>query len=369
MRKMIIFAYMPHNIIFDPLRPQVLPPLPPILDLNDKEITNLLIKARVEIAELKGYSEDINQRLLLSPAILKESIASSGVENINTTIVNVLENQLIPFDDQRQADKEVLGYRDAMDSGFESLQKYAFSTRTIKDIHKMLLTDNPGVYRKLEVKIEDSKTKDVIYTPPLNGEIEKLLGNLENFANGQDQIDPLIKAAILHYQFEAIHPFSDGNGRTGRILMVLFLVREKLLHFPTLFISGYILKNRPEYYRLLLEVTKSGNWREYIKFMLVGFCLQAEETKNLLFEIKEEYYLFKELLKTKHQKVYRADLVDALSELPIITASRLAEELKCQWATASRYLKYLESVGLFESKKVGRYHFYMYKSLLKILYR
>ncbi len=360
---------MTANIQFDPIRPHSLALMPPSFDYKSARFTELLIKARVELAELKGFSSDINQRLLLSPAILKESIASTGVENINTTMMNVLENQLFPESDQRKADKEVLHYVSAIDEGFGDLEKYALTTRTIKDIHKMLLTNHPGEYRKTEVKIEDTKTKERIYTPPVSGKVNELIGNLESFMNTDGDIDPLIKAAIIHYQFEAIHPFVDGNGRTGRILIVLFLVKKGLLHYPTLFISGYILKNKPEYYHVLLEVTKSGDWENYINFMLQGFYLQAKETKDLLFDIKREYFRFKKLLKENYKSIYSSDLVDALSSFPIITASRLSKKLSCFWGTASSYLKTLEKAGLFTSRKVGKYHFYMYKDLLKILYR
>ena len=357
------------NINFDPLRPHDLALMPPYFDYKSPVFTDLLIKARVELAELKGFSSGINQRLLLSPAILKESIASSGVENINTTMMNVLENQLFPEAEQKVADKEVLRYVNAVDEGFDDLDKYSLCSRTIKDIHSKLLTNYPGEFRKTGVKIEDSKTKETVYTPPVSEKVNNLMGNLEDFMNTTGDIDPLIKAAIIHYQFEAIHPFNDGNGRTGRILVVLFLVLKGLLHFPTLFISGYILKNKSEYYQVLLNVTKSNNWDDYIKFMLQGFYLQAKETKDLLFAIKDEYYRFKKTLKDNYKKIYSSDLVDALSSSPIITATKLSKELDCTWNTASEYLKTLEESGLFESRKVGKYHFYKYKDLLNILYK
>lgn len=355
---------------FNPLRPYNLPALPPKFDYKDSKFTELRINARVELAELKAYSVDMpNQLLLLSPAILKESIASSGVENINTTMMNVLENQLFPEQDQRPQDKEVLRYKDAVIEGFNSLSTYSLATRTILDIHKNLLTDSPGRYRNNGVQIQNNKTKEIIYTPPEAAKIHDLLNNLESFLHQNDEIDPLIKASIIHYQFEAIHPFNDGNGRTGRILMVLFLLKKDLLHFPTLYISGYILKNRDEYYRLLLNITKDQNWTEYIEFMLTGFYLQAKETKNLLFRIKMEYASFKEVLKTQHKNIYNAiDLVDTLFAFPIITAAKLAERVGCTWETASTYLKTLKKAGLMSDKKMGKYHFYVNNKLIEILH-
>lgn len=360
---------MGRNIPFDPIRPHDLALLPPPFDYKGSRFTEIRVAARVELAELKAYSTSIpNQKLLFSPTIM-ESIASSGVENINTTMVHVLENQLFPEQEQRPVDKEVLRYKSAITEGFENLKKYSLTTRTIKEIHRMLLTNMPGEYRKTEVKIEDNKTKETIYTPPVSGKVNKLIGNLENFMNKEDDIDPLIKAIIIHYQFEAIHPFTDGNGRTGRILMVLYLIEKGLLHFPTLYISGYILKNRADYYRVLLGVTKDQNWNEYIEFMLRGFYLQAKETKDLLFKINKEYFGLKDILKKKYKSIYNSgEIVDHLFAFPIITASKLAEELDCEWETASKYLKTLTKAGIFGDKKWGKYHFYLNKKLLNILY-
>lgn len=362
---------MPNNIPFNPIIPHDLALLPPSFDYKNSKFTELRVKARVELAELKAYSMDMpNQLILLAPTILKESLASSGVENINTTMLKVLENQLFPEHEQRHADKEVLRYKDAIIEGYENLAKYSLTTRTIINIHKTLLLKSAGQYRRNEVKIENSSIKETIYTPPISGKINDLISNLEYFINHDGDIDPLIKAAILHYQFEAIHPFDDGNGRTGRILMVLFLLKKELLHFPTLYISGYILKNRPEYYRVLLGVTKDNNWDDYINFMLQGFYLQAKETKELLLKIKEEYYRFKEMLKAKHKVIYNSvDLVDSLFAYPVITAAKLAEEVGCTWETASNYLKILAKADVLSSKKVGKYHFYMNKNLLNILYK
>lgn len=363
---------MNNNIPFDPILPHNLSSLPPSVNLSSSKFADLLIKARVQLAELKGYSVKIpDQKLLLSPAILKESIASSGIENIHTTMMNVLENQLFPEQEQNTADKEVLRYKDAIGVGFHHLDKYSISTRTIQSLHKSLLTNLPGQYRENDgVVIGDSKTKKIIYTPPPVRDIERLMSNLEDFANTESTIDPLVRAAIIHYQFESIHPFSDGNGRAGRILMVLSLVKYGVLDFPTLYISGYLLKNRNEYYRRLQNVTINQEWDDYIEFMLNGFYLQAMETKELLFEIQNEYEDFKEKLKSKHRNIYNSvGLIDALFAYPIITASRLSEEVGCKWDTASNYLKTLLREGVLEDRKVGKYHFYMNKKLLDILYK
>jgi Fic family protein len=196
------------------------------------------------------------------------------------------------------------------------------------------------------------------------------MNNLENFINGSilPEVDPLIRCAIGHYQFEAIHPFSDGNGRTGRILVVLSLVNAGILSLPILYISGYINKNKNDYYRLLLEVTTNGNWDEYILFMLNGFYLQAKETKDLLFKIMKLFFDFKKELKKDHKKIYSADLVEALFSYPVITPVKLANELGIHYTTASRYLVELEKSGTLSSKKIGKYHFFANKQLLQIIH-
>lgn len=356
---------------FNPIYPHELALLPPQINFNDKKLVDLLIKARAELGELKGYSFSLpNPTLLLSPAIIKESLASSEIENINTTVINVLENQLFPVDEQRQPDKEVLRYKDAIFAGSASLKKHRLSTRTILEIQKVLIPDSPEGYRKNQNGIKNSSTKKIIYTPPVAAKIPELMGNLEKLMNGTlDGLDPLVMCAICHYQFEAIHPFSDGNGRTGRILMVLFLVGAGILTDPTLFISGYINSNRNEYYQRLNEVTSKGNWRDYLLFMLQGFYLQAKETKQLLFEIMTTFYELKKYLKTNFKLMYSADLVETLFSYPVITPAKLSSELGIGWDTASKYLNKLAKSDILAEKKVGKYHLFVNKDLVKIIHK
>lgn len=235
------------------------------------------------------------------------------------------------------------------------------------------MPDYRGDYRSTPNAIQNTKTKEIIYTPPVQAQIPSLIGNLENYINlnfstNESDVDPLIKAAISHYQFEAIHPFGDGNGRTGRIIMVLQLIQERVLFLPTLYISGYINKNKSEYYRLLLAVTVDHNWRDYIIFMLNGFYEQAKETKIFALKIKDLYFELKQELKAKNQKIYSADLLDALFTFPIISPVKLAAEINVHYGTASRYLVQLEKSGVLKSKWMGKYHFFMNKKLLTVLH-
>ena len=357
------------NMKFDPTQPYDLPLLPPELNFRHEQFVDVMLKTRTELGELNGYSYSLpNPLLLLSPAVIKESVASSNIENINTTMEEALQAQLFPEAEQKKPDKEVLRYRDAIMWGFENLKKIPISTRLILGIQKKLLPDqNPG-YRKTQNQIVNNGTGAVIYTPPPANDLSRLLGNWELFVNNEgDGIDPLVKAAIAHYQFEAIHPFGDGNGRTGRILMVLQLIQQKLLSLPILYVSGYINKNRSEYYALLQAVRTNEGWHELILYMLKGFHQQAQETKTSLFKIMELLEKTREQLKEKHRKIYSAELVEAIFALPIITPVNLGKKLDVNYRTASRYLAELAKGKVLHESFVGRYHLYANKPLLKLL--
>lgn len=353
----------------NPTYPHNLALLPPLNDLSNKIFSEALLRARVELAELKGSCGQIpNPLLLTAPLLIRESVESSGIENINTTVSNVLENQLLPEDEQKKPDKEVIRYREALYWGYKHLSDFSLSNRLIVGIQKKLIPES-GEYRRTQNAIENSLTKEILYTPPIATEISRLVGNWEKFVNDSKELDPLVRAAIAHYQFEAIHPFDDGNGRTGRILMVLQLVRDEILELPILFISGYISKNKSDYYRLLREVTSKDAWENYIAFMLDGFYLQAKETKETLKKVSAFHVETKQMIKKEHSKIYSADLLEALFTYPVITPTRLAEELNVHYTTASKYLVQLEEAGMLQSMKVGRNHFFVHKKLVNILSR
>ena len=358
--------------MFDPKTPFPLNALPPKgIDFDSPKFTKLLIKARAELAELKGYSEGLpNPLLLLSPAVIKDAVASSEIENIVTTMLDVLQNQIIEESEQRKPDKEVLRYREAVLYGFEELKKgMPISTRLIQGVHKKLLPDEAyGDYRSTQNQLHNPKTKEVVFTPPSADKIRGLISDLEKFINNTSlDIDPLIKNAIAHYQFEAIHPFGDGNGRTGRIMMVLFLIKENLLQYPILFISGYLNTNKPDYYKKLLEVSTKGHWDEFVLFILEGFYNQAKETKELMFQIKKLYFEFKAEIKNTLPKIYTTELIEKLFAYPIITPVRLGTELKVHYTTASRYLKTLKEAGFLKDMTSGKYHMFMNHRLINVL--
>ena len=350
-----------------------LPLLPSMVNINNETFSSELIKARAEIAELKGYlhSLPIDPMLIISPSILRESLASSEIENIHTTLADVLQAQLL-LDDAKSgsgADKEVLRYRDALMWGFEHLNEYGLSTRLILGIQHELLPQKREGYKREQNYIADSVTGEIIYTPPGPTEMDRLMYNWEIFSNKKDdKFDPLIRCAIAHYQFESIHPFEDGNGRTGRILTVLQLINEDLLPLPTFFISGYLIQNRISYYKHLREVTANNSWSGYISFMLEAFYNQAKETKRVVLSAKKEHGNFKEFLKINYPNLYSADLVNALFRYPIINPGKLADELGVHRVTAGRYLKEMTAKGLLTETKSGTYHLYINHRLLDVMH-
>lgn len=346
--------------------------LPPnVVNFRNPDLLDLVIEARTQLAELKGYGSSLpNPLLLLSPAIIKESLASSEVENVRTTIIDVLENQVFSEEERRKPDKEVLRYRDAVMWGYGKTKRVGLSTRLILGVHDQLLPEKPKGYRQQQNAIQNPKTKEIVYTPPVKSKIPKYMSHLEEFLNDTPQgMDPLIACALGHYQFEAIHPFSDGNGRAGRILMVLHLVKSGVIDLPILYISGYINEHRGEYYQRLLEVTTKGKWVDYIEFMLRGYKIQATVTKEMIFRIMNLFWKLKDEIKKKGKAIYSADLVEAIFSRPVISPVKLGGILGCHYTTAGRYLEFLVKMGLMIDKKIGRYHLYANKPLLQELHR
>lgn len=349
--------------------PHELAPLPPSIGLTNADFGEQLLKARVELAELKGASGQLpNPELLMAPVIIRESVASSNIENINTTLADVLQWQLFPEAEQRPPDKEVLQYREAMAWGFNNYKKYGLSSRLITGIQAHLLPEGNGQYRREQNQIINFASRESLYTPPIASAIPALISNWENYVNLPNAgLDPLIRAAIAHYQFEAIHPFRDGNGRTGRILMVLQLIQDGLLHYPILYISGYINQHRAEYYRRLLAVTAEGQWQAFIDYMLTGFYEKAKETREDLTQITQLLAEVKEQVRVENTKIYSADLVQALFTYPVITPTKLASLLNKHYTTTSRYLTQLTKSGILKEAVIGKYRLFANHKLLKIL--
>lgn len=311
-----------------------------------------------------------NRNLLIEPLSVREAVASSGIENINTTVAEIFQAELFPDKTQSKAQKETLYYKDALLVGFALIQTQGFlHTNSFLEIQKILEPNKAGIRKLPGTSIMNTSTGEVLYTPS-EGEdiIRRLLKNYEMYFNNfSDDVDPLIKLAILHYQFEAIHPFNDGNGRTGRILMVLYLILAKRLELPILFISGYINQHRSDYYRLLNAVTTEENWKEWIMFILNAVETQASETAMTVNQIKKMHSEYKKTIKNKLPKIYTAELVDYLLANPFYSQQRLSQVVGKERKTSAKYLNILFEENLIQAFRFKREKIYFCPELLKLL--
>lgn len=355
-----------------------LPFLPPHFNFDDIDILKLVNNANIALSELNGTARTLpNRELVFKPLLTREAVASSGVENIHTTVSEVfkaeviLDENTLPSTDPR---KETLHYREALQKGVNLIfEKKFLNTNDYVELQNILEPKKSGI-RKISqtiepVRIENGTTKEVIYTPPEGEElIRDLLKNFEDFYNKNEayNIDLLIKMAILHYQFEAIHPFRDGNGRTGRILMVLYLVLFERLDLPFLFMSGYILSTKDEYYKRFREVTEQEKWKEWIIYILNGVIKQSSETNDVILKIRNLIIEYKKKAREKKLSM-DAGFIDYLFSKPIYTYKDLAEKNKIHSNTAKKYLNQLANVGILIKEKIKKESVFYNPKLLAIL--
>lgn len=345
-----------------------LPLLPPTIELETTAVLKKAISANRELAELKGLVNSMpNQGILLNGIVLQEARLSSEIENIVTTNDELYH---AAADEKLAANphaKEVLLYRQALWSGFHSLKEKPLATNLFIDIAQIIKGKNIGIRKVPGTKIANSRG-EVIYTPP-EGEsvIRDKLSNLEKFIHAEDQIDPLIKLAALHYQFEAIHPFVDGNGRTGRIINILFLVEKGLLDSPVLFLSHYILRTKPSYYTGLRGVTEQNAWINWVMYILEAIEITAMETQQRVLEILNAMEKAQKLVKDKKPKIYSKDLIETIFKNPYCKIRFLEDEGLAKRQTAALYLQALEEIGLLRCIKIGREQYFINEELIKIL--
>lgn len=350
-----------------------LPNLPPNINLETTEILKNTIYANKVLAELKGYCHTLpNPNLLLNTIALQESKESNAIENIVTT-QDELYRATIGYGDEikNPSTKEVLQYRTAMYWGLDQIKENGFITiNLLIGLMQKLRNTDETIRRNPGVKIANPLKNEVIYTPPEGeGIIFEKLSSLEKFINNESlsNLDPLIKMALIHYQFEAIHPFNDGNGRTGRLLIILYLISKNLISMPVLYLSYYIIKNKDNYYRLLKEVTEKENWEEWVNFIIIGVGETAQLTLNKINKIqslKLEYEIkLKETLKSSFTK----ELSELLFSYPYIKIKILEEYNIAKRQTASDYLKKIEKASLLTSTKVGNEIYYINHQLMQIL--
>ena len=354
-----------------------IPALPLDFDFETKNILRQLSKSNRRLAELKGVALTIpNENILLSSLVLQEAFDISAVENIVTTSDELYRAELdIKGEISNAAAKEVLNYRQAMQVGFEMVRKKKLLTLiVVKQIQKELEHNNAGFRTVSGTKLKTSKG-DVVYTPPQTGEeVAKYMSNLEKYINTQElqDIDPLIKMAIIHHQFESIHPFYDGNGRTGRIISILYLVMNDLLDLPILYLSRYITHNKSEYYRLIQEIrdTAPDNfnvWEEWIVFMLKGVEETAIETIRLVKSISALMAKYKSILKPLFGKQYKHELINNLFFHPYTKIEFMERDMAVQRKTAAKYLDTIvQETGLLQKQKLGRSNYYINTELIEL---
>jgi len=350
-----------------------LPFLPPAKEkLETIKVLRQLVKSSVALAELKGLANTLpNPNILLNAIILKEARASSEIENVITTQDKLYQALSAKNTQVDAATKEVLRYREAMLFGFHFIQKKGFlNTNAIIETQKVLEENNAGIRKLPGTALRNAATGKVIYTPPDDYDtILRLMKNLEEYLNEDDDISPLIKLAVQHYQFESIHPFYDGNGRTGRIINVLYLILHNLLESPILYLSAYIIDNKADYYRLLQEIRLKDNWEEWILYILKGVEATAKETISQVQEINKLFIKTQEKIKSEAEKSYNKELLELLFEHPYSKIDYLIERLKISRITASKYLKELEKLGILQSKKVWKETLYINTELFDLLKR
>lgn len=344
--------------------------IPPAIDLETKEILKQALKSHKILAELKGFAEMLpEKKIIINSIILQEAKDSSEIENIVTTHDELFRELSIQKKEVNPAIKEVLAYRSALYKGFEQVIKNKLiTTNGIVAIQQELEQNNAGIRRLPGTKLVNDKTGKVLYTPPDNETtIRTLLANLEFFINGDDELDPLIKLAIIHYQFESIHPFYDGNGRTGRIINVLYLVLKGLLNEPILYLSRYIIKNKTEYYKLLREVTTDENWHQWILFMLKAIEETSFQTLKMCKDISTLIDEVTITVKSKLPKIYSKELIETIFKNVYTKIAHLVDAEIASRNIAAKYLRNLESIGILKSTKEGREVIYINIPLFDLL--
>lgn len=349
----------------------VLKSLPPTQEIETKVVLRKATSAHRYLAELKGISASIpNQLILINTLILQEAKDSSAIENIITTHDDLFKEELFPNYGLNAAAKEVRNYVAALKTGFELVKKYDMLTANhLIDIQSKLENHKSG-FRKLPgTELKNEQTGETVYIPPQNpDEIISLMSNLAQFINDDEMYDAdsLVKMAIIHYQFESIHPFYDGNGRTGRIINVLYLVLRGLLDIPVLYISRYIVRNKDKYYRLLQKVRDNQDWEAWILFMLEGVETTAKQTINIVESIREALLNYKHRIRSQH-KFYSQDLINNLFNHPYTKIEFIMRDLNVSRITATKYLDALTEDGLLKKAKISRSNYYINVALYEIL--
>lgn len=345
-----------------------LPPLPPAREIETRAVLKQCVESRARLAELKQAAELIpNQAMLINTLPLLEAQASSEIENIVTTADSLFQYR----DADERADpatREALRYRQALMEGFKALHTHPIITRTAEQVCTRIKGVDMQVRRVPGTTLANARTGEVIYTPPVGEDLLRTkLANWETFLNTHTDYDPLVRMAVAHYQFEAIHPFTDGNGRTGRVLNSLFLIQENLLNLPILYLSRYIIQHKPDYYRLLLSVTRTQDWEPWVMYMLKGVEETAQWTTQKIAAIRRLQDITVDYVKQSLPKIYSYELVDQIFVSPYCRIQNLIDSGVAKRETSSKYLKELVRIGVLREIPFGRELLYLHPKLVQLL--
>ncbi len=346
-----------------------LPLLPPSVELETKAVLNQCISARAALAELKQAAELIpNQAMLINTLPILEAKDSSEIENIVTTTDKLFQ---YAYSDEAHADpatKEALRYRRALYEGWQALAKRPINTNMAESICSQIKGVDMTVRKVPGTALANDRTGEIICTPPAGEKVLRdLLSNWESFLHEQPELDPLIRMAVMHYQFEAIHPFTDGNGRTGRILNILYLVHEELLTLPILYLSRYIIANKGQYYSGLLAVTKEQAWEAWLLYMLEAVESTAQWTTQKILSIHKLADHTADYVREQLPKIYSRELVDTIFEQPYCRIRNLVDANIVKRQTASEYLKKLASIGVLMEQQAGRERLFIQSKLIQLI--
>jgi Fic family protein len=343
-------------------------PIPDLSVLDCREVWMAVAEAERHLAELKGFCESLpNQSILISTLSIQEAKDSSEIENIITT-----HDEIFADREEKSAPgavKEVRHYVEALRVGFDDVRKSGLiRLKTLLDIQSRIEPMKPGLRKLPGTVLKNPATGRVVYEPPQSAsEVESLMGNLIDFLHAGDDLNPSLRMAIAHHQFESIHPFYDGNGRTGRILNLLILQREGLLEFPVLYLSRYITTTKGEYYRLLQEARDKGLWKEWCLYMVRGVSLTARSEIALVKSLRDMMEETKELIRNRLEKIYSQDLLNNLFRHPYTKIEFVEKELGVSRVTASKYLEQLVAEGILRKERRGKSNFFINEPLFRLL--
>ncbi len=345
-----------------------LAPLPPEGLLETPNVLRELINAHRHLAELKGIAKTIpNEGILISTLALQEAQSSSAIENIITT-QDALYKYQIQENVSDPVTKEVANYAKALHLGYQRIKNQeALTLNSILAIQEALENNKAGFRKTPGTVLKNQQTGKIVFAPPSPTKVPEYMSELEKFINGETLLDPLVKMALVHHQFETIHPFYDGNGRTGRIINILCLVQTGLLDTPTLYLSRYINQTKHEYYTKLQTVRDTGKWEEWILYMLKGVTVTAKHTTTLIESIRDLLISQKTTIRKQH-KFYSQDLINNLFRHPYTKVAFLEHDVSVSRATATRYLDALAEGGILDKQKLGRENYYINTQLIELLF-